>query len=103
MLAVVVCSAGSVGVFDIAQRTGLPFRKSKVWPSMEPRGSASLTHDAPRGDPRVVHGMAYCIRGCIGRLSHRLRGCLVIRFLSGGRLDDRNYAFPVFFGQFAFQ
>jgi hypothetical protein len=77
---------------------------------MEPRGSASLTHDAPRGDPRVVHGMAHCIRGCIGCLSHRITafclavsGCLVIRFLSGGRLDDRNYAFPVFFGQFAFQ
>jgi hypothetical protein len=25
-------------------------------------------------------------------LSRRLMGCLVIRFLSGGRLDDRNYA-----------
>jgi len=61
--------------------TGLSFRKSKVWPSMEPRGSASLTHDAPRGDPRVVHGMA-CIRGRIGVcLTVSLPFCLTV---SGG-------------------
>ena len=34
-------------------------------------------------------------------LSHRLTGCLVIRFLSGGRLTIEITQFPLFFGQFA--
>ena len=61
----------------------------------------------PRGDPRGSwDGSLY--QGVYRRfgspyhclLSHCLSGCLAIRFLSGGRLDDRNYAFPAFFGQF---
>ena len=34
-------------------------------------------------------------------LSYRLTGCLVIRFLSGGRMTIEITEFPLFFSQFA--
>jgi hypothetical protein len=74
--------------------------RSKVWPSTW----SPLAHTAGCTTvTRAAHGTAHCIRGCVRGvsgvcltvslpLSHRLRGCLIIRFLSGGRRDDRNYA-----------
>jgi hypothetical protein len=87
LLAVVVCSAGRLGVFDIAQRDRSIVPESKVWPSMEPGAVHRwlLMHHAVTS---VAHGTAQCVRVYRVFVSpyHCLcltvsGGCLVIRFL----------------------